>query len=273
MKTKSIACLALLPAFAFCFCEDRDDISTRTKSREKCSASGQRVAVLAFNTQGNHNVMNEMSVAINAFYTQKHGYDLIVERCSPDPSMEWTADADPMSINFAKPFLVLRHLPNYDSVVLLDADAHFRDFSMTVEHVLDLFLCGQESILVGQDCFDSSFCWSRAPNTGVMFFRNVPSACAFLEHWAAAPRPGGLCDKSLHIDHREQGCFGTIISEVTVLGKAVKILSKEDTYLINSNNGTFILHHVGHYGSDRMDRLQREFDALLAQFKEGMHNV
>ena len=151
--------------------------------------------------------------------------------------------------------------------VFLDADAYVKNFSVTIEEVADEFLSGSESILVTQDCQSLEFCWSEAPNTGVLLLKNAPSAFAFLDEWALAPRDGGLCDASLHIDHREQGCFGKIVSEVPALGRAVKVLSRQEGYLLNSENGTFVVHHVGHYGEDRRARMIGDLKRVISSFE------
>jgi hypothetical protein len=166
---------------------------------------------------------------------------------------------DARSISWAKPLIALRHLARYNIVVIMDADAYVKDMSQSVESVLDKFLERNKSILIGRDCLDRTFCWSDGPNTGVLIVKDSPPARALLEEWALAHQAGRACDPAKNIDKLEQGCLGELMTKMPSLASTVQLLSRNDTFTINSNDGSFIRHHLGKYGDERMKLLIPEF--------------
>ena len=241
------------------------------KAGRGCSESGQRVAVITLDSR-NTDATNTMFLFLNSLYTHRHGYDLLVERCSPRTDQA-IINADQMDINFAKPLLLLRHLPNYDILFYVDSDAYFLEGAAPIEEVADRLLPPEapEKILVGADCFDSSFCWSGAPNTGAILLRNNEKTFRFLEAWASSIFPGAPCSRERNVDHREQGCFNVVIASNHEAAGAgvVRVLSVEETRtgVFGTNNGTWVRHIVGHYGADRLARVQPAFvEAIRATY-------
>ena len=232
-----------------------------------CTVSGKRVAVVVLNDIHTGSE-DDLSVLSHAAYTHRHGYDLYIERCYVDGDAY--VQADRMSVNLAKPHLILKHLEAHDLVLYLDADTYFRDHDRTLEqYAADRFEGSSASILVSADCFDETFCWSaKGPNTGVILVKNTQSAVRALETWANAMHPGEACDESKNelyrsLKHHEQGCFDALMMQDEAFGDQVLLLPKDHREGFGSNDGAFITHVVGHYNDDRRQRMREALRPLV----------
>jgi hypothetical protein len=128
-----------------------------------------RIGVLTLGTRDAHPI-SLISTFISAQYTEKHGYDFIVERCATttvsNGSYMWDAEGEKKrqpQIVWSKSLALLKHLPHYNVLFFHDSDVFFVNHTYKIETFIDEFMVGNEtraekSIAFGENCIDGCAC-------------------------------------------------------------------------------------------------------------------
>ena len=90
---------------------------------------------------------------VNTLYTQRHGYDFLALRCSPNTELPHLGLGKGINAaSFAKPWMMLQHLPHYDVLAFVESDAYFNDFNQTIPAFLREHMRPDASLLFAPDC-------------------------------------------------------------------------------------------------------------------------
>lgn len=199
-----------------------------------------RIGVL---TMGTTKVANSVRFTsfTNELYTSKHGYTYLVERCAANTDIRhlWN-DNDHYPMVWSKSLLILKHLPHYDYLLMMDGDALFINHSYSIESFIEDNWVTGASVLAQSDCYDSTpgafGCWnSKGLNTGILLVKNTPDAVRFLKDWAVAPTDS-RCNDILNQHPREQICAERLLKDYK---QEVVVL---DTPLWRGLDGSWIIH-------------------------------
>ena len=112
----------------------------------------------------NHKDFGDLSYKINKAYCDKHGYDIIRD------SQRRVAERTP---TFECLPLAAEHLPQYEYVVWVDADAYFHIDSPPIHQLLDD--CSEFDIILSEDMIPKQI------NFGVFIVKNSPYSKKFLD--------------------------------------------------------------------------------------------
>jgi hypothetical protein len=239
-----------------------------------------RIGVLTLGTRDAHPI-SLVSSLISTLYTEKHGYDFIVERCATttvsNGSYMWD-EAGALGerrrqpqIVWSKSLALLKHLPQYDVLFFHDSDVFFVNHSYTIESFVDTYMVGngsdaltgkEKSIAFGENCIDENFCWNGFPglNTGMIMVRNTPASFDILADWARAA-DDGRCAVHLFAHPREQNCFDFVVRQAHEAHLAVI-----DTALWKGADGSWLVHLYSSGGGEPITVLAvRSFAYLMAQ--------
>ena len=122
-----------------------------------CRRNGVKVLVVQLATENAHWSATHAQ-SINLFYARRHSYDFTSYSCPTNITEDHMWDPnDQVRSNWAKPLIILKHLDDYDYVVMLDSDAYFTDPSVTIEEIVNSFSATNFSVLLPRNCMFSNF--------------------------------------------------------------------------------------------------------------------
>ena len=257
----------------------RDGACGVEKTRGCYGKDRLRIAVLALATR-NSNPVSIATSWITTLYTQKHGYDYIIERCAASTheqnrTTEYMWDRENKNqgqINWSKSLALLKHLPYYDAVLFADSDVVFVNMTYKIEDFINQYMVPRNtSVAVGEDCWDKWGCWNGFPglNTGIILARNKQPSFDLLTDWANAAEDG-RCAQDLFAHPREQTCLGRISS---AHGQHMHAF---DTILWKGDSGTWMEHIFNKNASKVMEmalfHLEKEHANLYGVVKSFVAN-
>lgn len=186
---------------------------------------------------------------VNTRYCRRHG----LPYCVQGKGME--RDRHPV---WFKVKAALDHLPNFDYLLFLDADAMFIDHERHVE-ILLAHLGPDNVLLIGSDraCADWGFDDSEA-NTGVFLLKNVPLAQRLLADWWNLPVDDPDVAFRWPVDQLgfNRHIFGSYRQHIAFV----------DYRILNGIDGDFIYHVMHEDEVSKTLLLEQRRDALVARY-------
>ena len=110
----------------------------------------------------------ETASTVRRFYAQKFNYTYIED---------YTLYDETKAIAWSKIHSIIKNLPNFDYLVLMDADTLIMNLDQTLEEKIEKY--GDKDIFLVSD-------WEMI-NTGVMFIKNTPFSLGFMERLRDEP--------------------------------------------------------------------------------------
>jgi len=186
------------------------------------------------------------SIAINREYALKHGYRFRVFTTNGTPQLP---------INFGKIQNALDLMKGVDPpeyVVHIDADAVVVKKEYPITAIIDAYMGGNISLLIGEDCYNDSHCSKPGRiNSGVFIVKNNALGRKILEKWLDGARGG--CKRYVNQFPNCQLVFWHCVM-MSYLRPYIKVAPYN---LLNGTDGLFIQHLMQHSTNDRIEHFKK----------------
>ena len=180
------------------------------------------------------------SEMINRRYSERRGYEYVVSHEIP---------RNDRHVCWHKIPVILNELRDCDTLIFVDADAHFYSHDLRIEEEL-IPLLGDKSILMSQDVVSEYERWTPdLPNTGVILTKNNKQTHLFFKAWNEA---SDIDESTRWTWPPEQLALWNVV--LPRFPDVVQI--HPDYYRIHGRYGHFIRHYSGETDAERTQKMK-----------------
>lgn len=226
------------------------------------TCKGLRIAILMINSPNIPQYAHKAAL-INYLYASKHGYAFIVERCPLKDSTFQVPESYEYLMVWAKPYLLKKHLPDYDYVLYIDSDAIVINQTQRVQELIQAHVDTDDNVCVvaARDCFNEDKLTCSGPkdqfNAGVLLFKNDRRTMTILDAWIDA-RLNKDCYRWRDEFPYEQACINHLRTKS--FSKEIKVIPHLE---MNGYDGVWIRHYMSRTNEERDKAFMDELNKLL----------